>query len=175
MSPKTKDGKSKKIKRMPESEIFATAHEREQHAKQAAAAAAEKSAADQVLIAQLQLRSVRSLESDKFGDGMTRITLVQPEPVEYDSDGIFKACKAKQRDAAFDRQINLNALSEDARKKVIDVLSKEELAEVTSWSLNLDKLAKAVQAKIIDKEIVSDNSWIKEISPSIRISHGSGS
>lgn len=176
MSPKKKDGKSKdkKIKRISEAEVFAIASAREEAAKQAAAADAEKKENDRILIEQLQLRGVRSLESDQYGE-FTRITLTQPEPVIYDSDGIWKDLKPAKRELCFDRNVNLNALSPEARQKVIDVLTKDELREVTTFELNLERLAKSVSDGKIDKEVVANNSSIKPIAPSIRISHGSGS
>lgn len=176
MSKKTKDGKSKekKIKRLPEATLFAAAAEREEAAKREAAAKVEKTTADKLLIEQMQIRDVRSLESDKFGE-FTRITLVQPEPVVYDADGIWKDLPSAKRPCAFDRLVNLNALPEEARKKVIDVLTKDELKSVTTHVLNIERLAKAVKDGKIDKEVVEVNSSIKPVAPHITISHGSGS
>jgi hypothetical protein len=168
-----KSEKKKAAKKLAEAALFALAQEREEAAKQAAAFLAEKTEADQQLIEQLQIRKVRSMESDKFG-GFTRITLVQPEPLEYDSDGIWKALKAPQRRLAFDENVNLNALPDDIRKAVIETIPKDALKAVTSHHLNLDKLAIAVKDEKIDAQIVSDHSSIKEIAASIRISHGSG-
>lgn len=173
---KTKDGKAKtkKVKRIPEATLFATAAEREEAARREAAAKTDKVSADKVLIEQMQLRDVRSLESDKFGE-FTRITLVQPEPVEYNSNGLWKDLSASKRPLAFDRLVNLNALPEEARKKVIDVLTKEELKSVTTHELNIERLAKSVKEGKIDPEVVQTNSFIKPIAPHITISHGSGS
>lgn len=170
---KSKKSEKKKVKKLAEAALFALAQEREEAAKQAAAFLSEKTEVDQQLIEQLQIRKVRSMESDQFG-GFTRITLVQPEPVEYDQDGIKKALKPAQRRLVFDTNVNLNALPEEIRKAVIETIPKDALKAVSTDVLNMDKLAKAVKDEKVDAQVVSDNSWIKEIAPSIRISHGSG-
>ncbi len=173
MSPKNKN-KEAKTKRISEAELFGIAEAREDFAKRSAAALVEKKDCDQQLIEQLLLRGVRSMESDKFGD-FTRITVSQPESVQYDSDGLWDGLKAPQRRQAFHETLDINALSDETRKAVIAAIPKDELKSLLRHSLNMDGLAKAVQENKIDKEIVAINSSIVQGTPSIRISHGSGS
>lgn len=161
-------------KRINEGEIFALAAQFEQGAKDEAAGKKRKADAQGGLVAQLRdVRKVKSIESDKFGP-FTRITVVESESVVYDEPGLYGALKPSERQEAFDRNVNLNALSKEARKRVLEVLTKEELAAVTTHVLNVDKLSLAVQNKKIAAKVVAKFATIKKGAAYVRISHGTG-
>lgn len=166
--------KKTKAQRISEAEIFAAAHNYEESAKQEAAAKAEKERTKKVIITQLHdLRKIRALESDKYG-GFTRITVVQNEGIQYDPDGLYRDLSPVQRRLAFDRDINFNALSAETRKKILEVVPKDELKAVTTRRLNVEKLSQAVQDNKIPAKIVAEHSEITKAAPYIRISHGTG-
>jgi hypothetical protein len=164
----------KKTKPLSEGEIFALAEQYEQaHADAATAEATKKKSKDQLIAELHERRKVRAVESAEYGR-FTRITVVTPESVEYDGPALYKDCTPAQRREAFDRNVNLNALSPDARKRVLAVLTKEELRAVTTNTLNVDRLSAAVQAQKVPAELVAKHSEIKKKAPYISISHGSG-
>lgn len=155
-------------------EVFKTAKEYEEAAKQEGAAKRAKTAAQKTLVHEiLERRKLQVMESDKFG-GHTRITVVQNETPQYDAEGLYGALNASQRRLAFDRNINLNALDAAARKRVLEVLTKDELAAVTSYSLNIENLSVAVQSKKISSKVVAKFVEFVKSAPYVRISHGSG-
>lgn len=155
-------------------EVFKTAKEYEAAAAQESTAKVAKTKAQKTLVREiLERRKLQVMESDKFG-GHTRITVVQSEVPQYDAEGLYAALNAAQRRLAFDRNINLNALDPAARKRVVEVLSKEELAAVTSYSLNLENLSVAVQARKISSKVVAKFVEFVKTAPYVRISHGSG-
>lgn len=162
-----------KPKRLSTAEIFAWARQYEDAAKAVGAAGKLKTEAQRRLTDDLLRRKTRSLESDKHGP-FTRVTLVQNESVEYDESGLYGALRPAQKRLAYDRFVNLNALSADARKRVIQVLTKDELAAVTTYSLNVEKLSAAVQAKQISAKLVAKFARMVKAAPYIRISHGKG-
>lgn len=166
--------KKTKPQRIPESEIFAAAHNYETAAQEEAAAKVEKERTKKVLLTQLhEIRKVRAVESDKYG-GFTRITVVQNEGIEYDADGMYRDLTPVQRRLAFDRNINFNALPAETRKKILEVVPKDELKAVTTRSLNVERLSQAVQDNKIDGKVVAKHSEIVKSAPYIRISHGTG-
>lgn len=163
-----------KAKRLNEAEIFALADRYEDaHAAIAEATTSKKKAAEQILTELHKNRKVRALESSEYGR-FTRITVVVGSSVEYDGPALYKELTPAQRREAYDRNVNLNALPADARKRVIDALTKEELRSVTTNTLNVDKLSEAVQKQKIPAEIVAKHSTVKEKAPYLSISHGSG-
>lgn len=168
----TKKTEEKKAKRLSDAKLFALADAYEEAHRAEGTAKKEKSTAGKAIITEMISRKSSAIESKEFG-GFTRITLVQPSSVEYDDKGIWNALTPTQRREAFDANVNLNALSKEARKRVMEVLTKEERAAVTTHALNTERMAQAVQDGKIEAKIVADNSHIKQIAPSIRISHGS--
>lgn len=165
-------GKPKTKKRLTVPEFFRTAlrYEKAQQAK--AKATKDQTAAQNDLVAELQRQGVGSITTPRDYDGpFTRVTLVQASHMEYDADGIWRSLNTRQRRLAFNRNIDLNALAPAARKKVLDVLTKDELAAVTSYSLNLDGLSQAVQDDKIPAAVIAENSEEKKNAPYVSISH----
>lgn len=176
MTTRSKNGKkvpAAKPKRLTIAEIFRTAKKYEDNQKIEAAAAKEKKAAQNALVEEIGRRKVSSLESDKFG-GFTRITRVQNSHMEYDADTLWEDLTPAQRRLVFSRHVDLNALSSDARKRVVAALSAEELESVTTYSLDVDKLAQAVQDRKVKAKTVAAHAREVLSAAYIRISHGSG-
>lgn len=159
-------------KRLNDAKLFALADKYEESHREEGTAKKSKAESAKAIIGELLTRGVSAIESKEFG-GFTRITVVQPEKVEYDRDAIWQALTVKQRREAFDAFVNLNALPAAARKRVMEVLTKEERTAVTTHELNTERLAQAVQDNKIEAKVVADNSRVVKIAPSIRISHGS--
>lgn len=163
-----------KIPKLSLPEIYALADEYEVAQEREASAKRDKSDAQRTLVENVWRRmKQKTIESAAFGQ-FTRITVVANTRVNYDEGGLWKALKPSQRRKAFDANINLNALSGEARKRVLGVLSKDELADVTTYTLNTDRLSAAVQEGKIQAKTVADHSSIVESEPYVRISHGSG-
>lgn len=163
--------KASKPKRLTTSEFFRTAIAYERAQQAAAKANKEKGTAQKALVDDLIRRKVGSLTTPKDFEPFTRVTFVQAEHTEYDADGIWRDLDAKQRRLAFERNVNLNALSPSARKKVLAVLSKEELAEVTTYTLNIDNLSIAVQEDKIPVSVIEPHSTVVKNAPYVSISH----
>lgn len=107
-------------------------------------------------------------------DAVVTVTMTRASHMEYDAAGIWKALSALQRRLAFERNMDLNKLSPAARKKVLAVLSKEEIAEVTSYVLNADQLSQAVQDGKIPAKVIAPFTEEKFNAPYISVSHGTG-
>lgn len=164
----------RKAKGLSTAAVFSLAEKREQEAVEEARAKAAKFDADKQIIEELHTRrKIKSLESDQFGR-FTRITVVAPERVEYDEAGLWSDLKPRQRRMAYNEFVNLNALPEDARLRVLAVLSGDERKAVTTHSLSTDRLAVAVADGKIDPKVISKHAAIKQNAPHIRISHGTG-
>lgn len=164
---------TKKAKRLSDAEIYALAAEYEEAHKEEGSAKKKKGNASKQIIAELQHRKSSAIESNEYG-GFTRVTLVAPERVEYNSDGIWSDLTPAQRREAFDTFVNLNQLPTETRKKVVAMLTKEERRAVTTHILNTDRMSQAVQNGKIDATEIEPHSTIVPIAPSIRVSHGSG-
>lgn len=121
----------------------------------------------------LLYRDSKTLTSRSTG---TRVTFSQAEHVEYDPEGIWGALKPKQRREVFDENVNLNALPAETRKAVIEFLKetveKDELEEVTTRTLNIDKLASAVQAGSIRAKLVAKFAKTVKSAPYVNITPG---
>jgi hypothetical protein len=174
MSPATGRKKAEAPKKLTIGEVFKTAQNYEDAQKAEAAAAKIKKGAQNALTSDLLRRKVRSMESDKFGP-FTRVTVIQNETPQYDDEGLYNELTVPQRRLCFDRFVNLNDLDADARKRVIAALTKEELAKVTTYSLNIEKLSEAVQARKIKAKLVARFTTFVKSAPYIRISHGKDS
>lgn len=176
MSPK-KDGKAKKkkAKALKPAELFALARAHEEAKKEAAAAASKKKDADTAIIAEiLDRQKVRSVESAEFGE-FTRITVTQGSHMEYDDDGIFHDLSVTERRHCFDRNINFNALPEKTRKALLKAIPKDELAAVTSVTLNVERMSQAVQDGKVDAKTIAKHATDVKHAPYVTVSHGSGS
>lgn len=160
-----------KPKRRSLAEIFALAAQYELAQKSEIQAKKDKAAAQKgVIEGVMEQRKLRNLSSDKYGRP-TNITIVQAEHTVYDDEGLYSALKPSQRRECFDRNVNLNELSAEARRKVLEVLTKDELDAVTTYSLNVERLSLAVQAKKISVKLVAKFSEIKKNAPYISITH----
>jgi hypothetical protein len=172
MVKKTNEKAAKKPKRRSLAEIFAMAAQYELATKAEKDAKKTKGEAQKAVIeGVLEQRKLRKISSDKFGPH-TNITIVQAEHEEYDADGLYQALTPKQRREAFDRNINLNELDAAARKKVLAVLTPDELDAVTTYSLNLDRLSIAVQDSKIPAKAVAPFAHTVKNAPYISITHG---
>lgn len=160
-------------KRLTTADLFRTVYRYADAQKAEASARKLKSEAQADITTELERRKIKSLSSEKFGP-FVRVTFVQNEHMEYDEDGLWSELNATQRRAVFDRYVNLNELSAAARKKVIDVLTKEELDSVTSWSLDVDKLSEQVQARKIRSRLVAKFASLVKSAPYIRVSWTEG-
>lgn len=161
----SKDKIKKAVKRLSDKDIFVLVSVyRDNKAKENTAKAAVKKA--QVAITdELLQRKTKSLTASNG----TTVTLVQPESVEYDADGLYSDLKPKQRREVFEDNINLNALPKAKRIEILDLLTKDEREEITTHVLVVDKLSSEVQAGNIDAKTVAKHSSIKKSSPYIRI------
>lgn len=170
MTTKTKNEKTTaKPKRLSLAEIFRTAKLYEESQKAEIAAKKAKTSAQKAITDEMERRKVKSLSSK---EEPLHVTFVQNETARYDEDGLWNALTPAQRRLCFDRNINLNELSADARKRVLAVLTKEELAAVTTHSLDVEKLSLAVQERKIRTKLVAKFTEFVKSAPYIRVSHG---
>lgn len=123
----------------------------------------------QRIVAELKRRRIKSLSDDT----LTKVTLVQPERVVYDSDGLWADLSPARRRSVFDRQVNLSALPREVQADLMKHLTRTQRKQVVSHKLNEDKLAQAVQDGKVAVELVSEHSEIKESAPYISVSRGS--
>jgi hypothetical protein len=166
----TKTNKVKEaLKKLSDAELFVLAADYESGKKIENEGKKKASKAQKLITDELIRRKTKALENEG-----TKITLVQNESVVYDGDGLWDDLTPKQRRLAFDEDVNLNGLSVETRKKIREIIPKEELAAVTTRRLNVDNLSVAVQEDKIDAKTVAKRASIVKSAPYIRVSHGSG-
>lgn len=136
-------------------------------AKVAAAKKAEEDLKRQV-IEEMQTRGTRAIEH-----GGVRVTLVQAERVHYDEPSLFGLLSHSQRRAVFVEALDLNALPDATRKKLIAAVPKSQRADATTRSLDVQALSQAVQTGIIDPEVASSVSEVVPSAPYFRLSGAS--
>jgi hypothetical protein len=164
---KSKDSKKvTPLKRISDSQIFKLVEIYVQGKAKENTGKAEAKKAQNAITAELAVRKTKSLTA---ANGTT-VTYVQPEGVEYDSEGLYADLSPKQRREAYEDNINLNALSKASRKRVLDLLTKEERREVTTHVLVVDNLSALVQKGDIPAKLVAKHSSIKKSAPYIRVS-----
>lgn len=166
-----KKSKEKKAKALSDKEVFELAVEHEQALAKEKKFKGRKEKIKNILVAELQRRKTKGLTSAATG---TTVTFVQAEKLVYDGEGLWSDLKPVQRREVYEERIDLNALSPEARKAVIEALPKEERKNVTSHVLVVDKLSDAVQAGRIDAKVVAKHSEIQRNAPYISVSLGDG-
>lgn len=175
MVKKTAASKKKKVERLKDAEIYALMPEFEDGKKEEAAGKKKWRGIQQRVTDEFLARKpVPKSISATIKGVVTTVTMTRASHMEYDGPAIWKVLKAAQRRDVFERNVDLNKLSPVARKKVLAVLSKEELAEVTTYVLNADQLSQAVQDGKIDAKVIAPYSEEKFNAPYISVSHGTG-
>lgn len=168
MADKSKS--KKKVKKLSDKEIIELAIEHERARGKESRFKKAKEKAKEALTAEFIRRGTKGLTSASG----TVVTFVQAEKLVYDGDNLYADLKPKQRRAVYEENIDLNALSAEARKRVIAALSAEERKAVTTYVLNVDKLSDEVQAGRIDAKLIAKHSEIKKNAPYVSVSLGDG-
>jgi hypothetical protein len=107
------------------------------------------------IISGMKTLKVKSVESDGW-----QVSYAQAEPVVYDP-ALVMALSPAQRRLACDEIVDLNALPDEARKRVLKALTPAVRKQVTMLRLNVDKLSQAVQQEAIPLELVSRYSSVQ--------------
>lgn len=120
------------------------------------------------IVDELKRRNVKSL----VDSALTKITLVAPESVVYDEEGMWADLTPARRRAVFDRQINLALLPKDVQEALLDHLTPAQRKRVVSHRLSVDRLSDAVQEGKIPASFVAKHSEIKESAAYVKVSRG---
>lgn len=122
-----------------------------------------------LIIGELEQRRVRRVQLED-----TLISVVQETATHYDAPGLFKDLNGAQRRRVFREEINLNALPEEWRAKVIAGLPKSVRFAVTRHVLDDAALERELAARSIRPERATRHLRTSSKKPYIRISHGPG-
>ena len=166
----------KKSKRLSDAKLFVLAREvYDLRLKQKADATKIKESQDAVT-AEMMARKSKTMTSLDTG---LKVTMTEKETTVYDEDGLYADLTARQRPLAFDRSLDLSALTPERRtelmKLVRQALTPAEVKVCTVNKLNVDRLSQAVQDDRIAIEVGAAHTEIKKGAPYITVTEGGAS
>jgi hypothetical protein len=122
------------------------------------------------LITELGLRKLKTLRLAPD----TQVTVVQSVSTVVDADGLFADLNPSQRKRVFTAEVDLNALPEPERDRVIGSLAAGVRKAITRHVLDNPALDAAIAAGKVAAELVKRRTTQRTGTPYIKISHGAG-
>lgn len=163
---------SKKAMRLNDVQVCALAREFEEHRAAEGREKKAKEDAQSAVVQELWINRKKTKSiSRTFDDEVMHVTVVAATRMIYDPEGIYSVLSPKERRLCFERNIDLNALSDSARKAILDSLPKSELERVTTWVLDEDALSEAVQSDKIPAKKIAPFAEERENKPYISVTH----
>lgn len=167
---KVASSKKEPVKRLSDSKLYKLAVEAKEKQKTKLEATNDEGKLNTQIITELLLRDPPPKTMGAVvGGNKVNITLTQGTHWEYDTQRIWEILKPKQRTLVFERNIDLNKLPAAKRKEVLALLSEDEKAMVTTFTLNVEALSQAVQDAKIKATTIAPFSEEKKHKPYITV------